>query len=266
MLARITTEDLAALIQRRIAAATGAGHRHVRDPTAFAAHLIAVAHRAQCVAVELARRLPSEAAPDPVASFVAGAWHDAGKIFNGNDYHEITSALELLEHGVEWGLVAGSPSETKAALRRAALAVLPHFALFEQLQDNYVPTSAPRGHMPALLSRLENALHASPRDTTVLLPNTMDAVVLIYSDMAGNEPIDSFEDVDEWFARRWRQIERSAMTDDPAILPILRCVRPRIRAACEVIQRLLRDDDPRWRLDNTLAHRSSGSAGCSSVP
>jgi hypothetical protein len=243
VLTRITSDDLAALIRRRITAAMEAGHAHVRDPAAFEAHLVAVACRAECVAIELAQHLSFDEAPNPVASFLAGAWHDAGKIFNGDDYHEITSALELIEHGVEWELVAGSPFETKAALRRAALAVLPHFALFEQLQDNYVPTSARREHVPALLSRLENALHGSPCDATVLLPNTMDALVLIYSDMAGNEPIDSLEDVDEWFARRWRQIERSAMTDDPAILPILPRVRPRIRAACQCIQRLLRDRD-----------------------
>jgi hypothetical protein len=243
VLTRIPTADLAIVIRRRIRAALDAGQDHLRDPNAFEAHLLAVAGRAEAVATELARRLPPGEAPDPVASFVAGAWHDAGKIVNGDDYHEITSALELLEHGVEWGLVAGSREEMIGALRRAALAVLPHFALYEQLHDGYAPSSGMRGHVPALLTRLVTALDRSPGAGPAFLPNTIDALVLVYSDMSAEESINPPEEVDEWFDRRWNRIERAALIDDPAIVPILPRVRPRIRAGCHAVQRLLTGPD-----------------------
>ena len=42
--------------------------------------------------------LPAETAPDPCALYVAGAWHDGGKIRGGDDFHEITSAIDAV-----WG-------------------------------------------------------------------------------------------------------------------------------------------------------------------
>jgi hypothetical protein len=99
-LERISERDLASLVEREILRAATAGCRQIRKPAAFQAHLVDVARRAERVAVALQRKLPPEEAPDPTAAFIAGAWHDGGKIWNGDDYHEKEAVGALPLHAV----------------------------------------------------------------------------------------------------------------------------------------------------------------------
>lgn len=226
----ISLPDLRQLLRDRNAQAKAAGRCHVRDPHAFECHLVAVACCARRVAEQL-HCLPPATRPDPIVCFLAGAWHDAGKIWNGDDYHEITSALELITFGESWRLVRGPQAEVRAVLRRAARTILPHFALHEQLLPAYAPTSATRACLPHLCATLETAL-GKPITVHDLLPRTTDALVLIYSDLAAEGAA---------FDQRWMDIERSARDYDPAIGTLLPQVRPRLRAAYEAIAAHLRE-------------------------
>jgi hypothetical protein len=139
----------------------------------------------------------------------------------------------VLEHGLEWGLVSGPADEAAAVLRRGARAILPHFALMEQWRPDYVATSAARSQFESRLAYLVGALCPAieAHESRLLLPATMDALVLIYADMTGS--------CDALFERRWRDIERRARVDDPAIASILPVVKPRIQAACNLVERFL---------------------------
>jgi HD domain len=227
MAGHFTVDALRSLIRDRVAAAKADGHEYIRNPTAFEEHLVTVACASRVVAEGVSQRLGADLRPDPVVCFVAGAWHDAGKIYGGDDYHELMGALELLTCGSRLGLAHGPDAD--AVLRAAARAILPHFALREQLQDHYAPTTGHREHVPALLSALEQKLGAiSIRD---LLPTTMEARVLIYCDIAEEHALNSEEGVWARFERRWRQLAESARRHDPAIVPLLPAVQPRIREA-----------------------------------
>jgi hypothetical protein len=103
MVTHITAAGLAALIRTQVRRAQIAGASFCRNPDGLEAHLSTVAERGELVAARPRALLPPEIAPDPVAAFVAGAWHDGGKIWNGDDYHEIASATEVLDRGLEWG-------------------------------------------------------------------------------------------------------------------------------------------------------------------
>ena len=124
----ISEQDLAALVTRQVRLAAERRISRVRDPEAFRNHLLDVARRAEQTAMRLVDVMPDDTAPDPCALFVAGAWHDGGKILSGDNFHEIASAVELLEHGSKWGLVRGPADAVAAVLRRAARAILAGFA------------------------------------------------------------------------------------------------------------------------------------------
>lgn len=226
----ISDDDLVDLITRAVAAAAERGTSHVRDPQAFQAHLLDVARRAEAAAVQLCAVVPPDSAPDPCALFVAGAWHDGGKIRAGDDFHEITSAVDMLAHGREWGLVRGPAAAADAVLCRAARAVLAEFAVYEQWQPDYLPTFRPRVEFEDAYRCLGTVLcpgHVGEElNRCLLLPQQLDALVLMYSDFG-----DDFEE-------RWRDVERRTRRDDPALHDLLPAVKPRIREGCEVIRRL----------------------------
>jgi len=187
--------------------------------------------------------LPPHEAPAPIVAFIAGAWHDGGKIHHGDDYHEIPSALSVLDRGLEWGVVSNS-GDLDAVLARAARAILPGFALYEQWQPGYVPTWTPRSHFEAAYARLAAALAPSldgdERDRVLLLPSGVEALVLMYSDMcnlAGNGHIAS--DFETAFEHRWSDVERRARMDDPALLSVMPPARPRIRDGCALVHEWL---------------------------
>jgi HD domain len=228
MAGQFTADALRSLLRHRVAAAKAAGHEYIRNPTAFEEHLVTVACASRLAAEHLAERLPARLRPDPLVCFLAGAWHDAGKIYGGDDYHELTGALELLTCGSRLGLAHGPNAD--GVLRAAARAILPHFALREQLQDHYAPTTGRREHVPGLLSSLERELGTaiSIRD---LLPTTLEARVLIYCDVAEEHALNSKGDVWARFEQRWRELAESARRHDPAIVPLLPAVQPRIRDA-----------------------------------
>lgn len=226
----ISAEDLPALITRQIAAAAERGASHVRNPPAFEAHLLDVARRAEATATQLLAIVPADEAPDPCALFVAGAWHDGGKIWAGDDFHEITSAVDLLAHGHEWGLVRGPADAVDAVLRRAAGAMLAEFAVYEQWQPDYRPTFRPRAEFEPAYQWLGTVLcpgHTGDElDRRLLLPQRLDTLILMHSDFG-----DDFEG-------RWRDVEQRARRDDPALHGLLPAVKPRIREGCEVVRRL----------------------------
>jgi hypothetical protein len=231
----ISKEDLAALITRQMSLAADRGLSHVREPEAFRAHLVDVAFRAEHTAMQLVDTLPGTAAPDPCALFIAGAWHDGGKIWSGDDFHEIASALDLLEHGRTWGLVRGPRDAAEALLRRAARAILAGFAVYEQWQPTYRPTYRPRTVVMGTYQRLGAALYPGRRgqelERLLLLPQSIDPMILMHSDFEGD------------FERRWQDIERRSRTDDPALAIILPAVKPRIRGGCAVVDTLLGGGD-----------------------
>jgi len=234
---------LLALIHTEIRLARRDGVCHIRDADGFAAHLLSVGRRAAAVASRLHALPPSER-PDPVAVFVAGAWHDGGKIRNGDDYHEITSAVEVLERGLSWGLVDGPRMVADRALRRAARAIVPHFAVNEQWSSTYTPTTGNRERIVPTLARLRDALadrNGPAGERALLLPTSVDALVVMYADL-----IEGDEAFDACFESRWMDIERRARQDDPAIVDILPDVRPRVYAGCALVERFLArgyDDD-----------------------
>jgi hypothetical protein len=240
----ITVAGLGTLIDGKLRRAEAAGVRWIREPAAFQAHLVAVARRAVSVAHRLNDVLPADEAPDPVAVFVAAAWHDGGKIWFGDDYHEIASAIDVIDNGVRWGLVKGPPTEVAAVLGRAARAILPHFALSEQWHADYVPTRGERRWFEPMYRRLAERFSRWPLPTDdrrdLLLPAAVDALVVMYSDMA---PVPSGQrrrlPFSVGFEGRWREVEHRAAMDDPAILRILPVVRPRIYAGCALIDRFL---------------------------
>lgn len=246
MLQRIGLDGLRVLVRQRLAEARAAGRHYIRDAEAFEAHLVDVAHSAEQVAERL-QGLPQAERPDPLACFVAGAWHDGGKIWNGDDYHELTGALELLHFGRAWRLVRGRDASVSVVLRRAARAIVPHFALREQLAESYRPTGGSRDHVPALVHALQHALvlpAGTAADPGVLLPSSIDALVLIYCDMVPNvASVRPLEPGDGRLDERWRDVEAQAWQYDPALMPLLPLVRPRIDAACALIGGLLRDRD-----------------------
>lgn len=240
---RIPEDELSALIDRHTRLAARAGRVHVRNPAAFGAHLVEVARRAESVASRLRDVLPSNLAPDPIAAFVAGAWHDGGKIWSGDDYHEIASALEVLDRGREWRLVRDPGTEAEAVLRRAARAIVPAFAIYEQWRPEYVAV-ADRTPFERAYRRLGDilypTLHGADLERGLLLPYTVDALVMMYSDMGDLGHIgERATTFDAAFDLRWRDIERRVPIEDPALDVILSGVRARIRDGCLLIDTFL---------------------------
>ncbi len=230
---RIPAHDLGALIARQSRRALDSGITHVRNPSAFQAHLVDVGIRAERVAARLYGLVPPHEAPDPRSAFVAGAWHDGGKVRTGDDFHEISSALDVVEHGLEWRMLRGPAEEIEPLLRRAAMAILPGFALFEQWQPGYQPTTGSRTSFEPAYSRLG----LSPHD---LLPDTLDDLVVMYCDMCGLDERGATGDVfEEHFDRRWRDIEDRAPREDPGLMAVLPAVRGRVQAGCELVNRYL---------------------------
>lgn len=220
---------------------------YVRNPPAFSRHLCRVASRAERVALQLQRLVPEHSAPDPAVAFVAGAWHDAGKICYGDDYHEITSALELVDYGVEWRLVrAADDADARALLLRAARAVLSGFALYEQWQGDYQPANADRQTIEPMFDRLCKAIQAPAPVTSssswLLLPATLDALIVMYADMMdGCGRHSNSVSFAHAFDSRWRAIERASLHDDPPLHAILPRVRRRVRDGCALVDRFLND-------------------------
>ena len=229
MLEPIALDDLQRLIQRRLAAAAAAGRRFIRDAGAFERHLLTVAQGARVVAEQLQHASTASTRPSPIVCYLAGAWHDAGKIFRGDDYHELASAVELLTHGREWQLVRGDPQEVDDTLVAAARAILPHFAVLEQLEDGYVPTSATRDDLRGVLRELDDLLGVEITAAD-LLPSTIDAAVLIYCDIAQDDAL-VMTGSSPTFERRWDDIANTALQHDPAIVPLLPRIEGRVRAA-----------------------------------
>jgi hypothetical protein len=239
---RIPAQDLGALVARETNRALGSGIAHIRNPSAFQAHLIDVALRAERVAVRLCELVPPDEAPDPGVAFVAGAWHDGGKIRTGDDFHEISSALDVVAHGIQWQLLRGPAADVQPLLQRAAMAILPGFALFEQWQPGYEPTSASRSSFEPAYARLG----LSERD---LLPDSLDALVLMYCDMCGFDERGAPDDVfEEHFEARWQDIAARARGEDPGLLTVLRDVQDRVHAGCELVNRYLVKGFDRRRL------------------
>jgi hypothetical protein len=238
---------LAEIISGQLRAAEAAGTTHIRNPTAFTRHLLEVATRGRAVAERLHRILPESEAPDPMVAFVAGAWHDGGKIRTGDDYHEVTSALDLLEHGLEWQLVRGPADDAMPILVRAARAILSGFAMHEQWHPTYRPTFTPRADFEQGYARLAlalvTALSGVDRDSALLLPVGVDALVVMYADICvGVEDDTEFAQA---FDSRWRDIEGRARAGDPGLLRILPAVQPRVREGCALVHRWLTGDwDP----------------------
>ena len=146
----ISEQDLAALVTRQVRLAAEHRISRVRYLEVFRNHLLDVARRAEQTAMRLVDVMPDDTAPDPCALFVAGAWHDGGKIWSGDNFHEIASAVELLEHGSKWGLVRGPADAVAAVLRRAARAILAGFAVYEQwhavYRQRFLAAGRARGH------------------------------------------------------------------------------------------------------------------------
>ena len=240
---RISEAAFARLVAGEVEAARAARLSHVRDVPTFQEHLIDVALRAERVARALQPVLPSHEAPDPIVAFIAGAWHDGGKIRHGDDYHEIPSALAVLDRGREWGLVSGS-GDLAAVLARAARAILPGFALYEQWQPGTCRRGCPRDHFEPAYARLSAALTPSldgdERDRALLFPSGVEALVVMYADMcnlAGDGHIAS--DFDAAFEHRWSDVERRAGIEDPALLSVMPHARPRIRDGCALVHEWL---------------------------
>jgi hypothetical protein len=235
---RISDSDLSRLVDRHLRAASAAGLDHIRNGDAFAAHLLDVAVRAEAVAHRVSAVLPPILAPDPIAAFVAGAWHDGGKIRRGDDFHEIASAIDIVEHGLDWGLVRGDEEDARGVLRRAARAVLPGFALHEQWQRGYVPSRSSRQAFTDEYARLAATLAGSgdpESDRALMLPHGVDALVLMYSDICNAVPGGGIsDDIEACFAARWRDILASA-ADDPGLLTVLPVVQPRVRDGCVLV-------------------------------
>ena len=231
---RIADDELAALIEGRLSDAAASGWSYIRNERAFQGHLLEVARRAELVARRLGERIPTEEAPDPTALFVAGAWHDGGKISAGEDYHEITSALEVIEHGAEWRLVRGASEDVRAVLIRAARAILPGFALYEQCQSEYVPTWWSRARLDDALRRLETLQCAS------LLPYSVDDLVLMYADMVELDDVgDGSRSFRTRFERRWTDVAARSKHDDPALYRLLDRVQPRVYEGCALVEQFL---------------------------
>jgi hypothetical protein len=241
---RIQDDALVALVERRIRDVAAGGLSYIRNPAAFQAHLLDVARRSESVARRLRDRLPPGDAPDPTALFVAGAWHDAGKISAGEDYHEITSAIEVLEHGAEWELVRGSGERVDAVLRRAARAILPGFALYEQCRPEYSPTWWNRARLDAVLRRLDEIFGAAAAGSAptrgAFLPSSIDDLVLMYADMdAADDGRSAGLPFAARFERRWSDVEIRAKQDDPALYGVLHEVRSRVYEGCALVESFL---------------------------
>jgi hypothetical protein len=239
-LPHISEHDLARLISEQLNAARARGIDQVRDVKAFTAHLLDVAVRAQRVAHAVRAVLPAEEAPDPTVAFAAGAWHDAGKIQYGDDYHEIHSALDILERGCAWQLVSGPRDDVSRVLARAARAILSGFALYEQWQPGYVPTWTPRRQVEPVYARLAATLAPSldgrERDCALLLPNDAEALVVMYSDLCHVAPDRGTPtDFDSVFEERWLDVERRAQRDDSGLASVLATAHPRLRAGCALV-------------------------------
>jgi hypothetical protein len=267
---RIAEPALTALVEREVWRARAAGRCYIRDAEGFRAHLVEVAQRAERIARRLVDVLPPEESPDPVVAFVAGAWHDGGKIWNGDDFHEIASAIELIDHGVEWGIVRGPAGAAGPVLARAARAILPHFAIFEQWEPTYLPTRGHRAAMEPLYRRLTETLGwsavAEDRQRTLLLPVSVEALVVMYSDMAAaDDGCDEAVGFVRRFERRWLELETRAAADDPGLLAVLPGARLRIHMGCALIDRFLTqgyDADALRRFRAACHHSSLRSAWC----
>ena len=239
-LQRISDHELSRLICDQVNAARSSGVDQVRDVPGFAAHLLDVAVRAERVAHAVRAVLPAEDAPDPTVTFVAGAWHDGGKIQHGDDYHEINSALDILDRGCAWQLVSGPHDDVSRVLARAARAILSGFALYEQWQPGYVPTWTPRHQVEPAYARLAAALAPSldgrERDRALLLPNHAEGLIVMYSDLCSFSPEGCIPtDFDSAFEERWLDLERRARRDDPGLLSVLPVARARVRGGSALV-------------------------------
>jgi hypothetical protein len=145
-------------------------------------------------------------------------------------------------------------------LQRAARAILPHFALMEQWQSAYIATSATRSQFQSRYTKLVESLCSSEavHELSLLLPTTMDALVLIYSDMVDADPGGGRRAFERSFERRWRDVERRARVEDPAIVSILPVVRPRIHAGCVLVERFLSSGYDPAALPDYVSHVVSG--------
>jgi hypothetical protein len=244
-LEHIADRDLLARVREEIKAAAAAGTRHVRHQDGFERHLLGVAKRAEQVAQRLQLIVPAPEAPHPAIAFVSGAWHDAGKILIGDDYHEIASAYQILTKGAAWGFFRGSAVEAREAVWRTARAIIPHFAIYEQWQPGYQPS---RGGDRRKVEPWFATLCRMPADATVsaevtrsvMLPMKLDALVLIYADMLYVEGDSRLTPpFEETFQARWDEMAARVPQEDPALAALLQAVRSRIHGGCALVHRFI---------------------------
>ena len=136
--------------------------------------------------------------------------------------------------------MTGGALEVSAVLRRAAAAIPPGFALYEQSQFDYVPTRGRRVEFVAGYEQLRAALTPVADDgdaaRTLMLPASVDALVLMYADICNSErPGRITSDFERTFDDRWSDIEGRTPREDPALLAVLPRVRARVHAGCALV-------------------------------
>ncbi|MDD5193914.1 MAG: hypothetical protein PHF67_05005 [Candidatus Nanoarchaeia archaeon] len=240
MLQYITETAARALIESEVRANT------VKNSTDFANHLIDTGRIAYDVARQIMEKHPSLAPQiNPDWLRVEGYFHDFGKIKEGGNYHEVSTAHTLLTSGEEMGLVTGgSHAERIQALKGIALIVPPDFALFEALGEYDYPEGAVYpddiGKFKDRVEQLRRDLSYNGNPLTIeefALPFKLDQQIGLYADLTNvnGKRVSVSERVAE-IAERYGSPGKFY---DPLYAGLVKRIRPRIMVVGNTIEALL---------------------------
>ena len=130
--------------------------------------------------------------------YAVGIFHDAGKLFEPDPFHEVVGAWYALNRGEEFGLVAGgSDLERRTALKQIASCIIADGPVYEEWTNNLyagTPNRLSEGHDgESGIVRVENRLEELKTNLSdgnplslerLLFPVTIEQKIALVADMA----------------------------------------------------------------------------------
>jgi hypothetical protein len=166
------------------------GVNFIRSPKWASVHCVGTAKKG--------RDLALRAGLDGDLQYAVGIFHDAGKLFEPDPFHEIVGAWYALSRGEEFGLVTGgNDSERRTALKQIASCIIADGPVYEEWTNNLyagTPNRFSEGHDGEFgIVRVENRLEELKTALSdgnslslerLLLPIKMEQKIALVADMA----------------------------------------------------------------------------------